>query len=105
MHDKNQLHTVGDIAKRLEIARHVVDYAVGRYNIEETQRAGILRLFDEDAVERIRRAVRRTHGCQEAAAALSADEGKRQKPAAGPQSKQLPLKPGHLCRGGEGGAA
>ena len=62
MQNKSHLFTLGDIAKRLGIARHIADYAVERYRIEETQRAGVLRLFDEAAVERIRRAVRRTHG-------------------------------------------
>lgn len=55
-----KLKTTGQIATNLNVPRHVVEYAVQRYRIIESQRAGIIRLFNEDATEAIRRAVLRT---------------------------------------------
>ena len=57
---ENKLSTTGDVAANLNVPRHVVEYAVQRHRITETQRAGIIRLFDGNAVDAIRRAVRRT---------------------------------------------
>ena len=61
MHDK-QLFTVGDVARRLNVSPQRVDYVIRTYNIRETQRAGILRLYDQSTMERIERAVRQTSG-------------------------------------------
>ena len=42
------LLTVGDVARRLEVARSRIDYAVTKAGIQERGRAGILRLFSPD---------------------------------------------------------
>jgi hypothetical protein len=60
MTSEQNLRTTGQIAKDLKVPVNVVDYATRRYNIAEVQRAGIIRLFDGNAVDAIRRAVRRT---------------------------------------------
>jgi hypothetical protein len=57
-----QLMTIGQIAQSLRIPTHRVKYAIDRYRIPETQRAGIIRLFDTHAVESVKRAVQRTTG-------------------------------------------
>ena len=54
-----RLHTIGEVAKYLNVPSNRVDYAIRVYGIKETQRAGILRLYDADAVQRVERAVRR----------------------------------------------
>ena len=54
-----KLHTIGEIAKREKVPAHRVAYAVDSYRIQETQRAGIIRLFDDDKVEVIQAALRR----------------------------------------------
>lgn len=59
---QTRLRTIGEIARAEGVPRHVVDYAVSAYRITETQRAGIIRLFDEDAIHRIRAALRRIAG-------------------------------------------
>ena len=56
----NNLKTTGDVAKQIGVSRQNVDYAISRYRIQETQRAGIVRLFDAGAVNRIMRAINRT---------------------------------------------
>lgn len=53
------LRTVGDIAREMGVPVHRVAYAVAVYNIAPTQRAGILRLFDEVKVAAIKSALRR----------------------------------------------
>ncbi len=53
------LLTIGDIARVVGVPVHRVSYAVDTYGIEPTQRAGILRLFDEEKVENIRLAMTR----------------------------------------------
>ena len=53
------LMTLGQIARRLDQPIHRVKYAIERYRIEPTQRAGILRLWNEDGLARIERSVRR----------------------------------------------
>lgn len=45
--------TVGEIARRLRRSTHQVQYIVRTRQIQPSSVAGILRLFDEDAVERI----------------------------------------------------
>jgi hypothetical protein len=49
--------TIGDIARRLGAATHRVQYAVLSRGIKPAGRAGVLRLFDEDAVGRIAEAL------------------------------------------------
>jgi hypothetical protein len=56
------LKTTGDIAKQIGATRQSVDYAIQRYRVQETQRAGIVRLYDNPAVEAVKRAVQRTTG-------------------------------------------
>ena len=51
--------TLGDVARRLKLPANRVDYAIRAYRIEPVARAGILRLFSEDQLERIAAAVRR----------------------------------------------
>ena len=53
------LRTVGDIAKLLGVTPGRVDYAITTYRIQPVQRAGILRLYDEAGVGRIRSALHR----------------------------------------------
>ncbi len=57
-----KLHTIGEIARRERVPLHRVSYAVDSYRIEPTQRAGIIRLFDDGKVEVIRAALRRIAG-------------------------------------------
>jgi len=54
-----KLHTIGEIAKLEGVPVHRVAYAVEAYGIKPTQRAGIIRLYDEAGVEAIRAALRR----------------------------------------------
>lgn len=54
-----RLKTVGDLAREADEPAHIIDYAIRRYRIEETQRVGILRVYDADAAEQIKAAVRR----------------------------------------------
>ena len=51
--------TVGDLMRTDDVPRHVIEYAIEAYGIRETQRAGIIRLYDADGVRRIRSALRR----------------------------------------------
>ena len=53
------LLTIGQIAARLGVPTHRVDYAVRTYSIKPIARAGILRVFSEDQIGRIAAAVRR----------------------------------------------
>lgn len=48
------LLTVGDIAAELDVAIHRIRYAIATHHIRPKQRAGIIRLFDESAVEALR---------------------------------------------------
>ena len=53
------LSTIGDIARMLGVTPARVSYAIQTYRIEPTQRAGILRMYDETKIEAIRSALRR----------------------------------------------
>lgn len=44
---KSTLFTVGDMARELELPIHRVQYLIRSRNIQPTQRAGLIRLFDE----------------------------------------------------------
>jgi hypothetical protein len=66
---KPQLQTVGDIAKAEGVRASRVAYAIDVYRIAPTQRAGILRLFDEAGVDAIRSALRRIESRRQADAA------------------------------------
>ena len=57
--DDKVLKTIGDIAREDGVTKNAIDYAIESYRIPETQRAGIIRLYDEHAVRRIRSALRR----------------------------------------------
>ena len=57
-----KLKTTGEIATDLNVHRHIVEYAIQRHRITESQRAGIIRLFDQRAIEAIKQAVKRTTG-------------------------------------------
>lgn len=54
-----ELKTVGDVARGEGVPAHRVAYAIETYHIEPTQRAGILRLYDESKIVVIRSALRR----------------------------------------------
>lgn len=56
------LKTVGDIARNEGVPPYRIAYAISTYGIEPTQRAGVLRLFDEAKVAAIRSALRRIAG-------------------------------------------
>ena len=56
------LMTLGQIAKRLNVPNHQVKYAIERYRIPPTSRVGIIRVWDTDGFERIKRALMRTKG-------------------------------------------
>lgn len=56
---RSELKTVGDIAREEGVPAHRVAYAIETYRIEPTQRAGILRLYDESKIVAIRSALRR----------------------------------------------
>ena len=51
------LLTVGDVARRLEVPRARIDYAVTKAGIQERGRAGILRLFSPDQLPVIKAAL------------------------------------------------
>ena len=57
-----ELKTVGDIAREEGVPAHRVAYAIETYRIEPTQRAGILRLYDESKIVVIHSALRRIAG-------------------------------------------
>ena len=50
----DKLLTVGEIAKQLDCPVHRVDYIILSRNIKPVQLAGRFRVFDEEALERIR---------------------------------------------------
>ena len=54
-----KLSTVGDIAREEGVPKHRVEYAIEQYRVQETQRAGIIRLFDAAKVAAIRSALAR----------------------------------------------
>ncbi len=54
-----QLLTVREVARALGVPIHRATYAIETYDIEPTQRAGIIRLYDPQKLETIRFAVRR----------------------------------------------
>ena len=56
---RHPLLTVGDIARLEGVPPRRVTYAIDSYRIAPTQRAGILRLYDESKLEAIRWAMRR----------------------------------------------
>jgi hypothetical protein len=56
---QDQLVTVGDIARRLGVPTHRVQYVILARGIKPAGRAGVLRLFDAEAVERIAAALRK----------------------------------------------
>ena len=53
------LFTTGDIARQERVPKYRVEYAIDTYGIRETQRIGIVRVFDNAKVEAIRSALRR----------------------------------------------
>ena len=52
------MFTVGDIARRLQVSRARVAYAVEKLGVHERTRAGILRLFSEDQLPVIEAAIK-----------------------------------------------
>ena len=56
---QTRLSTIGDVARMLDVTPARVSYAIQTYHIEATQRAGILRMYDETKIEAIRSALRR----------------------------------------------
>lgn len=57
-----KLKTTGEVAIELGVPRYVVEYAIERHQISETQRVGILRVYNLNAIEKIKQAVKRTAG-------------------------------------------
>ena len=57
--NERKLFTLGDVSRLLNAPQHVVEYAIRTYEIEPAQRAGIIRLWGQDGVERIARAMQR----------------------------------------------
>jgi hypothetical protein len=53
MSSETVLVTVGDIARRLGVPMHRVQYVILARGIKAAGRAGVLRLFDAEAVGRI----------------------------------------------------
>ena len=49
-----RFRTLGDLAKEVGVTREQADYIVRRHHIGHTARAGNLRLFNTDAVRRVR---------------------------------------------------
>jgi DNA-binding transcriptional MerR regulator len=49
--------TVGEIAARLEVAVHRIEYVVRAHNIPAVGRAGNARVFDDSALKRIKAAL------------------------------------------------
>lgn len=49
-----KLLTIGEMARRLGWPLHKVDYLLRSRRIEPKARAGILRIFGEDVIERLR---------------------------------------------------
>jgi hypothetical protein len=49
-----QVQSIGDVARHLGQPLHVVNYIIMSRGIQSVGRAGRVRLFDDEAVERIR---------------------------------------------------
>jgi hypothetical protein len=56
------LLTVGAIARRLGVPPHRIQYQILRLSLKSAARAGVLRLFDAQAVEQIGEALRTRKG-------------------------------------------
>jgi DNA-binding transcriptional MerR regulator len=54
-----QFYTLVEIADLVGVPNHVVRYAIREDNIPHIRRVGIIRLFDKDAVRRVREVVAR----------------------------------------------
>lgn len=46
--------TLGDLARQVGVSPQQADYIIRRHGIPHTARAGTLRLFNDDAVRRVR---------------------------------------------------
>ena len=57
--DGQKYLTLGQLAERVGVSTHQVKYAIGQYTIKPAGRAGILRLWNEDAVPQLRSALNR----------------------------------------------
>lgn len=62
---KSRMWTVGSIAKRLGVELHRVEYLIDAREIEPVGRAGIARVFDDAAVERIESELQRIEATRE----------------------------------------
>lgn len=60
MSDNNELWTLSRIAQRLRVERHRIEYLIDSRGIAPVDRAGIVRLFDDNAVARITEELRRS---------------------------------------------
>ena len=54
-----ELLTLGQLARRFDVSTHQLKYAVDQYRIEPVMRAGIIRLWSEDAIPLIKSALDR----------------------------------------------
>lgn len=52
--------TLPELARLLDVTARQAEFAVQRYAVEATTRIGIVRLFDDDAAERVVAALKRT---------------------------------------------
>jgi len=53
-------YSVGDVASKLGVPTHRVQYTIGRSGIQATARGGRARLFDDEAVAKIEAELKRT---------------------------------------------
>lgn len=58
----NELMTVRDISRRLDVPLHRLKYAIEVYDIQPRQRVGIIRQWAEEDLPTIEAAVRRVAG-------------------------------------------
>lgn len=57
--DDRRLLTLGQLSERLDVASHRIKYAIDQYRIEPTMRVGIIRVWSENDIPRIKSALSR----------------------------------------------
>ena len=56
---EKRLLTLGQLAERLDVSTHRLKYAIDTYHIKPVMRVGIIRVWSEDDVPRIKSALAR----------------------------------------------